>query len=104
MSNPLSGLKIDHWWHAFTVVGSAGMIACVVGKVDFIPQRQAFLFFLSLFLFGIGQWINHPIQVRLEPGIKITGYHRRSSPLGLALELLGCIFFVVEVYRLAFGK
>ena len=25
MSNPLSGMKIEHWWHAFTILGGAGM-------------------------------------------------------------------------------
>jgi hypothetical protein len=104
MSNPLSGLKVDHWWHAFTVVGAFGMMVALATKNNVIGPRDALMFFLSLFLFGMGQWINHPIQVTLVPAGKITGYNRRTKPLGLCLEVIGCVIFAVEVYRIAFTK
>jgi hypothetical protein len=104
MSNPLSGLKIDHWWHAFTVTGAAGFIAAIAVEPKVIPQRDLILLSLSLFIFGVGQWINHPLQERIVPGFKITGYHRSVHPLGICLELLGCVIFAIEVYRIAFTK
>ena len=104
MSNPLNGLKIEYWWHAFTVVGGAGMIACIPFKVDFISQRDSFLFFLGLFMFGVGSWVNHPYQETHIPGGKITSYHRQSSFFGLFLEVLGIFFFAIELYRITFTK
>jgi hypothetical protein len=104
MSNPLSGLKIDHWWHAFTVVGTAGMIATLAVKTEIIAKRDAFLLLPGLFLFGVGQWINHPLQTTIAGSYKITGYHRRTCPLGLCLECIGCAIIVGEIVRIAFSK
>src|ERR1044072_5956234 len=104
MSNPLSGLKIDHWWHAFTVLGAAGIIASMTIKSNVVSNRDALLLSLGFFLFGVGQWINHPLQTRLEGSLKFTGYHRSPYPLGLVLEFLGCIIFAIEIFRIAFTK
>ncbi len=104
MSNPLSALKIDRWWHAITAVGAFGMIAFPAMKVDFISQRDSFLIFLGIFFFGVGQWINHPIQVTLTPIGKTTGYHRNSYFIGVCFELLGGVIFIKEIYPILFHK
>ena len=104
MSDTLSGLKVDKWWHAFTAVGGAGFVAAIAVESKTIPQRDLILLSLSLFLFGVGQWINHPKQVQVVPGWKIEGHHRSPYPLGRCLELLGCLIFAVEVCRIVFTK
>ena len=104
MSNPLSTLKIDHWWHAFTVIGAAGLIASVAIEPKHITQRTFLLLFLSFFLFGVGQWINHPIQVALIPRGKLTGYPRTPSPLGVSLELMACVLFTVALVFILISK
>lgn len=102
MSNPLSSLKIDHWWHAFTATGAAGFIAAIAVEPKSIPQRDLILLSLSLLLFGVGQWINHPIQQSIHPRGICTGYPRRTHLLGFLLEILGCVIFAVEVFRIGF--
>lgn len=102
MSNPLSGLKIDHWWHAFTVVGACGMVASLAVKDGVISQREAFLLFLSFFLFGVGQWINHPMQKTLIPGAILTSYDRHPKILGLIFEVFGSAIFALETFRIVF--
>lgn len=104
MSDPLSTLKIDHWWHAFTGIGACGMVASLAADVKFIPQKDAFLLFLAFFLFGVGQWINHPRVERIIPPFKAIGYNRETSLLGFILELFGCVIFAVEIYRIVFSK
>ena len=104
MSNPLSGLKIDHWWQAFTVVGACGMVASLAFKDGVISQREAFLLFLSLFLFGVGQWINHPMRKTLIPGAILTGYDRHTSFLGTIFEWIGGGIFMLELWRILFAK
>jgi hypothetical protein len=101
MSDPLSGLKIEHWWHAFTIVGGAGFVASIAITSQYIHQRDLILLSMSLFLFGIGQWINHPIQQGFIGNGIITAYDRRPYPLGVALEWLGVVIFLVEVVRVA---
>ena len=84
------------------------MIACLAVKFDFIPQRATFIMFLGSFLFGVGQWINHPIQCTIgqnDLGTYTTkGYHRKSTILGVCLELLGGVIFVVEIYKIMVAK
>jgi hypothetical protein len=101
MGDLFSGLKIKHWWQAVTVAGGIGMVASV-GFGDMKPQ--IFLLSLGLLLFGIGQWINHPVQVGFGRGVKVTRYNRTTYPLGLFLEFLGGFIFLVEVYRVLFPK
>jgi len=104
MSNPLSNMKIEHWWHAFTILGGAGMIGAFAFHSDRAIQRDAFFAFFGIFLFGVGQWINHPIKQTLIPGGILTAHHRHSSFLGICFELLGGIIFVAEAFRIMFAK
>jgi hypothetical protein len=108
MGNPMAEFKMEHWWHAFTVTGAGGMIASLAVKFDFIPQRDAFCLFLGMFLFGIGQWINHPVQanIHFDPRATFTstGHPRHCTFFGVCLELLGGLIFVVEVFRIMFHK
>ena len=104
MSNPISELKIDRWWHAFTVVGGAGFVAAIAVEPKVIHQRDLILLSLSIFLFGVGQWINHPKQVQIVPGWKIEGHHRSPYPLGLCLEFIGLIIFAIEIVRVFISK
>jgi len=100
LSNPLSGLKIDHWWHAFTVVGGAGTIASIALTSPAIPQRDLILLFLSLFLFGVGQWINHPIQMGFHPMGTLTSYPRKTYFTVFALEIAAVVIFSIGVFRI----
>jgi len=104
MTNPLSGLKIEHWWHAFTILGGAGMIGALAIRSDCSLQRDPFFAFFGLFLFGVGQWINHPIKQTLISGGILTTHQRHAYPLGIVFEILGGIIFVVEAFRIIFAK
>ena len=104
MSDPLPSFKVDRWWHAFTAIGATGMITSLAADVKFIPQKDALLLFLSFFLFGVGQWINHEREERIIPGFIAYRYNRRSNAFGLLLELLGCVIFSVEICRISFAK
>jgi hypothetical protein len=108
MGDTLSNLKIKKWWHAITVVGAGGMVICLPIKFDFIPQRDAFMIFLGMFLFGIGQWIDHPIQsgyyVDRIVSYTTKGYHYKPSFVGVSLQLLGGMVFVIEILKILRAK
>jgi hypothetical protein len=102
MGDPFSGLQVKAWWHAFIVVGAAGIISSIAFKVDFISQRDCFLFFFGLFLFGVGAWINHPRQERIIAIGKITSYYRQSTAFGLLLEIGGGLLVLKELWKIIF--
>jgi hypothetical protein len=99
-NNILSGLKLDHWYKALVAVGGLGMIATVTGKIEFMSSQDVFMLFLSFFLFGIGQWINHPSQAYLvRPSVyaphggQLKGYARSPTKVGKVFEVLGVLLF-----------
>jgi len=96
MSNPLSNLKIERTWHALTVFGAVGCITSAATKGEF------FFLFFSIFIFGIGNWINHPIQCSIQGGIKATKFERYNYPLGLLHEILNAMMFVPQFIVLYF--
>lgn len=105
MSDFLSNLKIEHWWHAFTVVGGIGSVAALAIPANPVAsQRDIFLLFFSCFLFGVGSWMNHPVQNKIGMGFKITGYPRRASFLGCFFEILAALLFGLSLYRVVFFR
>ena len=84
-----------HWW---ILVGIAGaLIAVASAPVKFVP---GFIIGLALLLFGVGQWIDHPVSTGVGRGFKITQYLWRPSVFGVALSLGGIILFGFGLYRL----
>ncbi len=100
MSDPLARLKIEHWWHAFTVLGAAGIVASLAFDPKVISQKDALLFCFGLFLFGVGQWINHPRSQRVVPGFIVTSHHRQPSFMGVAFEVFGFVGICIASYRM----
>jgi hypothetical protein len=100
MSDPLSRLRIEHWWHAFTALGAAGTVAALAFDPNVISQKDALLFSFGLFLFGIGQWINHPRSQSVIPGFIVTSHHRQPSFVGAAFEIFGFVAICSSLYRM----
>lgn len=84
-----------HWWILMGVAGA--LIAAASAPVQFVP---AFAIGLSLLLFGVGQWIDHPVQTAVGHGWQTTGYPWRPSALGMSLSFAGVVLFGVGLYRL----
>jgi hypothetical protein len=100
MSDPLSRLKIEHWWHAFTVAGAAGIVASLAFNPKVVGQKDALLLSVGFFIFGVGQWINHPRNQGVIPGFIITSHHRQATLLGVCFEIVGLVAIIVATYRI----
>ena len=90
----------DHryWW---VLIGIAGaLVATASAPVKFVAR---FLIGLALLLFGVGQWIDHPLQTRVGASYVITSHPWCPTVLGCGLSLIGVILFGVGVYRLLAG-
>jgi hypothetical protein len=84
-----------HWW---ILVGLAGaLIATASAPVTFVP---GFLMGLALLLFGVGQWIDHPIVTSVGQGFKVTKHPWHPSIFGVTLSLAGVALFGFGLYRL----
>jgi hypothetical protein len=84
-----------HWW---ILVGIAGaLIATASAPVKFVP---GFVIGLALLFFGVGQWIDHPIQTSRSQGVITTRHPWRPSVLGVTLSLGGIALFAFGAFRL----
>ena len=93
MENPLKSLKIDYWYKACTALGAVITLAAVIAKVNLGNNLTAFSIGSGLFLLGVGEWINHPLQTGFfrQPGVytTVSGHPRNNSPGGCITALIG---------------
>jgi hypothetical protein len=83
------------------MAAAGALIASTSAPVIFVP---GVLIGLGLLFFGIGEWINHPIQMRRTGGVIAESYPWRFSFFGVLLDMIGMGFFGFGVFRLlAFG-
>lgn len=82
------------------VVGVVVFLAAGTGLLKVFPAGPTALVSLGTFWVGLGEWVNHPLQTRLVPGYKITGYPRNASLLGVFFDLLGLVLIAVGLYKL----
>jgi hypothetical protein len=84
---------LEHWWKP---VGAAGaLIAIACGFLQFHP---ALLIGLALLFFGLGEWINHPLENDIKGATigsiyKVIAYRWRPTVFGLLLDALGIGIF-----------
>ncbi|MGA9728793.1 MAG: hypothetical protein WBQ84_15490, partial [Methylocella sp.] len=82
-----------HWW---ILVGVAGaLIAAASAPVKFVP---GFIIGLALLLFGVGQWIDHPLLTGVGRGFQTTRYPWKPSVVSVALSLSGIGLFGFGLY------
>jgi hypothetical protein len=97
--NPLSGLKLDYWYKLLPLLGTITLIIGLTVDVKGVANSFVQLVSLGVIFVGIGEWINHPLQVRIAPGIKITSYNRKNTFAGNAWNLFGVTFIGYAIYK-----
>ncbi|MEH6649563.1 MAG: hypothetical protein V7707_05970 [Motiliproteus sp.] len=99
----MQNLKIDHWSKGVaSFFAAASLIA--------LPLSDHFVFLVCLggFIFGVGEWINHPHQTKIlapsesgYPGwLKGQGCLRKNSFYGVSFATLGATIFVFGIFKL----
>jgi hypothetical protein len=99
----LEGLKnfaVDYWYKLLALVSVVVLVLGLTVPLQ-VPNRPVVLIAIGGFLFGLGQWINHPYQERVGPGFKIHGHPRVNHPGGVLTEIVGMGLVGWGVWRLA---
>lgn len=100
MSNPLQSLALDYWYKAVLAISTVLLIVSLTVPLQGINNAIAQLLCLGGIFIGLGEWINHPLQVSVGPGFKISGHPRRFTFLGTVFVLLGLACIGYGVYKL----
>jgi len=87
--NPLSTLKIDCWYKILPVIGTVTLILGLTVDIKGVSNIFVQLVSVGVVFIGIGEWINHPLQTRLVPGYKTTGYNRINTFPGNSWDIIG---------------
>lgn len=100
MIDSIRNFTIDRWYKLLALV-SAGLLVVSLTVPLQVPNKPVVLIALGGFLFGLGQWINHPLQEQIGGGFKISGYPRRSHPGGVITEIVGTVLAACGIWLLA---
>lgn len=95
MDNPLAKLSLDYWYKVLIVAGAFVFLLNGGGLLPAYPTGATAMLSAGVFLWGIGEWINHPYQEVLtldpygRPTGKISGYRRNPKIIGIAFDIAG---------------
>jgi len=99
-NNPLANLTIDYWYKALLVIATCVFIVSLSVEMKGIENSVVQLMSLGAMFIGMGEWINHPCQVRVVPGFKITSFARLSCWFGYAWDITGLVLLIVGIVKL----
>jgi len=108
IANPLSNLALDYWYQVLMVVGLVVFLLSGSGVLSAYPVAPTVSISSGLFFLGLGEWVNHPLQVKFvsanayHPAGKITGYPRNNSGHGILFVILGSALIAYGLYSLFF--
>ncbi len=96
-NNPLSTLKIDYWYKMLPVIGTILLIISLTFELKDVSNTMVQVISVGVIFFGIGEWINHPLQTGIVSGYKLTSYNRVNKLSGNLWVILGISFIVYAI-------
>ena len=109
MTNPLSGLKLEYWYHVIMAVCAAGFLVALTVETKGISNSDALVLFGGGFFVGLGEWVNHPLQTHIHEatihshGFTTTSHPRNPQPFGHVFVALGFVLLFLGIYKAAYG-
>ena len=89
-----------YWYQALVVMSFSVFISNGYGLLENYPTIPTTYLSLGFLLFGLGEWLNHPLQAKVIRGYIGHGHPRKSNFFGILLVIFGLIFILRGVYFL----
>lgn len=91
MKDYLRALTLEHWYKMLISASFAILILSLIMPMHGVPNAAVQLLALGGMCIGTGEWINHPLQqrVNIAANLTITGHPRRVLPMGLLFDVAG---------------
>ncbi|WP_186137940.1 hypothetical protein [Burkholderia gladioli] len=97
----LKNFALDYWYKMLIAASIFFMVIALTVKIYAVPNAALFLLATGGFLIGMGEWVNHPYQERinLDHGFKVTGHPRRPRIGGVTLDFVGAILLAIGAVK-----
>ncbi|MCT2385136.1 hypothetical protein [Erwinia pyrifoliae] len=95
MENPLSRLALDAWYKVIIVIGAFVVLLNGAGLLPSYPTRETFMIGLGCVIWGVAEWMNHPLnetaypRTANMPAHKFVDYSWSPGPIGILLDVIG---------------
>jgi len=99
-SNPLANLKLEYWCKALLAIGACVLIVSLSVEMKGVDNSIVQLVSLGAILIGLGEWINHPLQVRVVAGLKISGHGRINTWSGNLFDVIGVLCASIGILKI----
>jgi len=100
MTDFLKNITVEYWYKMIVVAALFFLFISLTTPLVGVSNQAVQLLSLGAFFIGIGEWINHPLQTRLEYNLKITSRNRLANFTGLAFDALGGLICGLGLMRL----
>lgn len=96
MNELLKNLALDRWYKVLIVASFALLVLSLTVPILAIPNSALALMALGGFLIGLGEWVNHPRQERInvQQRFSIVHYNRKNHAGGVATCVAGALLIV----------
>jgi hypothetical protein len=98
----LKEFAADYWYRALTFLSGAGVVGAAAIGNDPMLRKALLLLCIGGALIGLGQWIDHPYQERVDPygRFKVSGRTYRASIGGTILQFGGIALAIRGIWLL----
>lgn len=105
-SSFLRALVLDYWYKLMIAIAFTCLILSLTVNLVGVDNNAVQLISLGCIFWGIGEWINHPLQQTLVkaaggfPVGKTSGHPRNGSIPGYFFDLVGLAILGLGIYKL----
>ncbi len=106
MNNPLAKLALDAWYKVLIAVGAFVILLNGAGLLGNYPVRETFIISLGCIVFGVAEWMNHPMHEEEIPARygmpPLERIHTGWTPclVGVLLDIAGIALIFYGLIKL----